>query len=67
MYTVYNTPSGKIAVRRFWITTAGAKPEPDPWLVCADLTMARAALERLGLVPMDRDPDDDPSIVETWL
>jgi len=36
-------------------------------LKCLELEPIREKLARAGLVRLDRNPDDEPQIVETWL
>jgi hypothetical protein len=68
MFTIYRHPSDypdKFVVRRFLVTD---KPNPDktPCAVCNNLNDARAAIP-FGMVCVDRQPSDDPVIIETWL
>lgn len=45
-------------------------PQPEPsaiCLTCTALEPLRRFLEHRGCFPMDRHPDDDPAILETWM
>ena len=64
IYAVYKNPSdfpGKIVVRKF----LNDKPSMEPFCVEDTLDEAREKLPK-GLFRMDRMPNDDIVIVETW-
>ncbi len=64
IYTVYNSPKdypGKVVVRKF----IGEQPSPEPLCVEDTLEEARKKIPA-GLVRMDRMPEDDSVILETW-
>lgn len=68
-YTIYDNPSdfpGTFVVRRFAVSAAGPDPDPGVWALAKDLDSARESIPA-GLVCFDRQPGDDPVIVETWL
>ena len=61
---------GEIVVRKWIIPAAGGEPEPGGIVVRApDLGAARDALRSIdpNLYRLDRQPGDDPVIVETWI
>jgi len=63
--TIYDHPSDypDTWVARRWVND---KPTGE-LMVSADLDALRRHFARLGLVRLDRNPADDPVIVETWL
>ena len=68
MWTIYESPRdypGRFVVRGW---TVQREPVPDelPTAVVDTLAAARRHVP-VGLFRLDRDPDDDPTIVETWL
>ena len=65
IWTVYDHPADYPAcwVARKWI---GEEPT-DAVMVAPTLELLRKWLADMGLVCMDRHPDDDPAIKETWL
>ena len=69
MWTVYKRPAdyrcGFVA-RMFEVGAEGPKPT-DRTLKCLELEPIREKLAKAGLVRLDREPDDEPQIVETWL
>jgi hypothetical protein len=72
MFTVYRSPVdyvGRLVVRRFSIVAGNTEPVPDfePIFVGPSLEAARAAVPPEAGVCFHRSPDDEPSIVETWL
>jgi hypothetical protein len=68
MWTVYEKPTdypdGYVA-RRFEV--AGGVTATVMTLKSRELEPIREKLSRAGLVRLDRTPDDEPQIVETWL
>jgi hypothetical protein len=71
MFTVYERPRDypdKFVVRRWWIGKDPGRPIPDPdWFYLADtLDEVRAHVPR-HCVRLERDPNDDPKIVEVWI
>lgn len=69
MWTVYEKPKdypiGWIA-RMFEVTGAG--PRPTRYVIkSAELEPIRMKLARAGLFRLNREPGDEPQIVETWL
>ncbi|MBA1280438.1 hypothetical protein [Stutzerimonas stutzeri] len=67
MWTVYERPADhpQQYVARRWIAIPKAEPTSE-FLVADDLESLRQKLPT-GLVRMDRNPGDDPVIVETWI
>jgi hypothetical protein len=69
MWTVYERPkdySCGFVARRFEVTGLG--PQPTPMTIkCLKLAPIREKLTRAGLVRLDRNEEDEPKIVETWL
>lgn len=67
MWTIYahpaDYPEGYVA--RQWIIGPGNE-YPGPARYRPDLEAARAALPE-GLYRLDRDPGDDPTVVESWI
>jgi hypothetical protein len=68
MWTVYKRPKdyacGYVA-RRFEV--AGDVTPTAMSLKCLELEPIRQKLARAGLTRLDRNEDDEPQIVETWL
>lgn len=65
-YVIYERPSDHpegYVVRQWRITRHGAQPEG--YIVADSLQAARDRVP-LGKVCLDRQPDDDPCIVEVW-
>jgi hypothetical protein len=68
MWTIYDRPKDHpdgYVVRRFACTALGPVASNDAYT--GELELIRDTLWRAGLVKMDRHPDDEPQIVETWL
>ena len=67
MWTVYERPADhpQQYVARRWIAIPKAELTSE-FLVADDLESLRQKLPA-GLVRMDRNPGDDPVIVETWI
>lgn len=68
MWVIYDRPTDfpESYVARLW----AALPRPEPLsdvLVCDDLEALRDHCIGLGGVRLERQPDDDPTILETWL
>lgn len=68
-FVIYEKPKDfpdKFVVRRFVI--AGPEPAPDkePWAVVDTLEAARKKVP-WGQYRIERDPSDDPVIVESWI
>lgn len=65
VWTIYDHPSDfpdKFVARR-WVD---ARPTKDV-LICSDLDELRQHFERMGLMLILRNADDDPVIVESWV
>ena len=71
VWVVYDHPSdfpdNAIVVRRQWAGPGGTIERDRVAFAFDDLVDAQVWLMRRQLVRMDRHPDDDPVIVETWL
>jgi threonine dehydrogenase-like Zn-dependent dehydrogenase len=68
MWTVYDGPKDhptSYVVRRFDCTATGPVATADAWT--GSLELIRESLYQAGLIRMQRHPDDEPQIVETWL
>jgi hypothetical protein len=68
MWTVYDRPKDHpdgYVVRRFACTAQGPVATADAYT--GSLELIRDSLWKAGLIKMDRQPDDEPQIVETWL
>ena len=65
IWVVYEHPTDypDSYVARMWLNE---KPSGSV-VICPTLGMLRDHLLEMGLTPIDRDPKDDPKIVETWL
>lgn len=73
MWTVYRHPADypdAWVVRRWRVRgerkPAAAEPDAKPWAVARSLEDARQTIPK-GLVCLNRTPEDDPVVVETWL
>lgn len=67
-YTIYFSPDdkpGAFVVRRFLLANGASTPTADV-RVCGSLEEAREAVPG-GLICFARSPEDQPSVVETWL
>jgi hypothetical protein len=68
MWTVYDKPKDHpdgYIVRRFDCNADGPIATDDAY--SGELELIRNALWEAGLIRMQRHPDDQPQIVETWL
>jgi hypothetical protein len=68
IWTIYQSPAdhpGKFVVRAYDATSAGPVVRAESE-VCDTLAQARTRVP-CGLYWMNRNPVDDPTIVETWL
>jgi hypothetical protein len=71
IYTIYDRPRDypdRVVVRP-WVVVPGSL-EAVPLKICRTyetVEQAREACRRFGLYKLDRQPGDDPCIVETWL
>lgn len=72
-WTIYNHPPdapNSIVLRRWSVVRGSTEPVPDDRAALFDtVEEARDWLDRFhpGLYRMERQADDDPTIVETWL
>jgi hypothetical protein len=71
IWVIYFSPldyPGKYVLRGQDVVPGQAGPvNQSGWLVRDTLEEARAPLRQRGLYRMNRYPDDDPTIVETWI
>jgi hypothetical protein len=72
MYTIYRSPDdhpGRFVVRRFSIVAGSTEPigDPEPMFIGSSLEAACEAIPLEADACLDRNPDDAPSIVETWV
>jgi len=69
MWTVYDHPLDhpEHFVARRWVIEAEGPRATGTLYKSAELERIRAAMRAFGLVKLDRDPADDPKIVEVWL
>jgi len=70
-FTIYFNPTDypfKWVVRRFTIDKSNIDPIPDtePLIVCDLFEDARSVIPN-GLICFNRNENDEPQIVETWL
>jgi hypothetical protein len=69
MWTVYEHPrdAPEKYVARLWRIERGKTAETDTVILRDTLDEMRIVLARMNLYRLERDPLDDPVIVETWL
>jgi hypothetical protein len=68
LFTIYEKPRDYphgYVVRR-WVTDGGPEPHPREAMVAATLEEARALVPP-DLYRLQRSPEDDPCIVESWI
>ena len=68
MWTVYDKPKDhptEFVARRFDCTAQGPLATLDAWV--GPLELIRETLSQAGLICMQRHPDDEQHIIETWL
>lgn len=69
MWTVYNHPRdfpSQFVARKHFVGAAGTRATTEI-LKADDIASLRQMLAVQRLVPIQRDPSDDPVIMETWL
>lgn len=69
LWTVYDHPldyPDHYVVRPFMVVDGTVTPGDSSYLY-RDLDLAREWLHRMGLFRLERSPEDDPTIVETWV
>lgn len=64
MWTVYDRPEGTVACR--WEVVAGVTTLTEDQME-GTISSLRTILGARGLYRLDRQPDDDPSVLETWI
>jgi hypothetical protein len=69
IWTIFRRPADypNHHVARKFLVFQGYSEATDEVIVSEDLQPLRYQMERQGLYRMNRDPNDDPAIVETWL
>lgn len=69
MWTIYDHPKDypHVFVARRWLVDAKGGRATDLVLIDDDLGRLRLEMERRGLIRLDRHPEDDPVILETWV
>lgn len=67
-FTIYDKPRDqpKHFVVRQWLIEGGGEPRPGEARLAATLEEARGSIP-FGLVRLERNSNDDPCIVETWI
>ena len=67
LWTVHRLPAdaSRCEVRKVLVEDDGLKPSDSQ--LFRDVTEARSALARRGLIRVPRSSADDPSLLETWL
>ena len=68
MFTIYDHPTDwpDFYVARLWWTLPEAKAT-DFTIMDRDLERIQTTIDALGMVRLDRSPEDDPKILETWI
>lgn len=69
IWTVYERPSDfpdMYVARRFEITAGKAEPTTE-FIAAKLLAPVRRAMQERGLYRLDRNPNDEPQVVECWL
>lgn len=69
MWTIYDHPKDypHVFVARRWLVDAKGAQWTDLVLIDDDIGRLRLEMERRGLIKLDRHPDDDPVVLETWV
>jgi len=69
MWTVYDHPIDfpEDVVARRWELVDGRPQPSQEVIVTPNLDALRYYFTQIGLTKLDREPEDDPTIVETWL
>ena len=68
-WTLYDSPvdaRGYFVMRRWVIKRGKAVASPEAYW-CKEAEPLRNKMRKRGLTRMDRHPDDEPHIVETWI
>ena len=69
IYTIYENPTdypGKFVVRKHDVIAGSSTPDKLPCAVVSSLDEARKAIPE-GMVNIQRLPEDEPQIVESWI
>ena len=69
IWTVYDRPRDypNCYVARKFVITNGKHGPTGMFMIGVDLDQMRQYLAHMGLTRMDRHPDDEPQIVESWI
>jgi hypothetical protein len=70
MYVVYKRPKDypdHYVLRKWIIGAAKDRPLPSEWFALADTLDAIRAQVPNGFIRLERDPNDEPQIVECWI
>jgi hypothetical protein len=70
LWTVYDHPRDypEVYVARMSVVLSGGTCRiTDEVILSGNLQLVRNALHAKGLVPIERDPRDDPKIIEVWI
>lgn len=70
LWTIYDHPRDHpdhYVVRPFTVSAGGGEPKPGDARLFHDIEVARKAMVLMGLTCLHREPNDDPTIVETWV
>lgn len=68
LFTLYDHPADypDVYIARLWLTLPEARPT-DYAMTCESVEPIREQMINLGLTRLERAPEDDPSILETWI
>lgn len=69
IWVVYDHPKDMphLFVARRWLVNAKGQRATDLVLVHTEIEPLREQLEMRGLIKLDRQPGDDPVVMETWV
>lgn len=69
MWVIYDHPKDMphVFVARRWLVNARGQRATDLVLIDDDIERLRDQMEMRGLIKLDRHPDDDPVVLETWV
>lgn len=69
IWVIYDHPKDypHVFVARRWLVDRRGERATDLLLIDEDLGRLRLEMEQRGLIRLDRQPEDDPVILETWV
>ena len=69
LWTVYDHPTDypDAYVARQWIVGVAGVQHTERMMAHHDIEPIRTALANMGLTRLERNPEDDPVIMETWV